>query len=246
MSHWIHFNCIDSTNAYLQRLQAEGQNIDGYVVWTDFQTQGKGMGKNIWESEKGQNLTFSLAFDMGFLKASAQFLLSQAVPMGILSILDQHVPNEKLWVKWPNDIHFNGRKLGGILINSTICGDKMGKSIIGLGLNVNQMKFSNLPTNPISLHEITGKEWDKDILVHDLVDAIAKEIVLLKDSNTHEALRRRYLERLLRYHEWGNYEVNGKPLRLFLDGIDSFGRLMLHDANNAQHLYEIKQIRFLF
>ena len=98
ISHWIHFNCIDSTNAYLQRLQAEGQNIDGYVVWTDFQTQGKGMGKNIWESEKGQNLTFSLAFDMGFLKASDQFLLSQAVPMGILSILDQHVPNEKLWI----------------------------------------------------------------------------------------------------------------------------------------------------
>lgn len=245
MCKWIHFDCIDSTNAYLQRLQSAGENIDGYVVSADFQTLGKGMGKNNWESEKNKNLTFSIVFDMGFLNASDQFLLSQAVPMGILSVFDRHLPKEQPCVKWPNDIYFDGKKLGGILINSTICGDKMGKSIVGIGLNVNQLHFNNCPTRPISLCEITGKEWDRNLLLHDLVKAIGEEVMLLKDSNSHEALQKKYLERLFRYMKWGNYEVNGLSLRLYLDGIDPFGRLMLHDEDGLRHLYEIKQIRFL-
>lgn len=246
MNKWIHLESIDSTNAYLQRLQLEGEDIAGFVVWTEFQTLGKGLGKNnTWESERGKNLTFSLAFDMAFMQASDQFLLSQAVPLGIINILDRHLPPQKLFVKWPNDICFDGGKLGGILINSTISGNKMGIAVIGIGLNVNQTTFSDLPTHPVSLCEITKAPWDKEALLHELVESIRHEVLLLKDRYSRELLHERYLQRLFRFQEWGDYEVNGQRLHLFLDGTDTFGRLLLHDTAGNVCVYEIKQIRFL-
>ena len=134
----IHLEQIDSTNAYLQRQQSEA-DIRDWVVSTDKQTAGKGMGSNGWESEVGKNLTFSLAVDVGFLPAERQFLLSEAVALGLAQALDNLLPAEKLSIKWPNDIYYGNRKLAGILINSTIKANRMDVSIIGIGLNVNQM-----------------------------------------------------------------------------------------------------------
>ena len=113
MLKYIHLERIDSTNAYLQRQQSE-HDIRNWVVSADEQTAGKGMGSNGWESEVGKNLTFSLALDMSFLPAERQFLLSEAVPLGIIEVLDTLLPSEKLSIKWPNDIYFENRKLAGM------------------------------------------------------------------------------------------------------------------------------------
>ena len=144
---FLHLEKTDSTNAYLQRKQSE-TDIRNWVVSADEQTAGKGMGNNGWESEAGQNLTFSLAVDMGFLPAERQFLLSEAVPLGIIEVLDDILTAEKLSIKWPNDIFYENHKLAGILINSTIKANMMDVSIIGIGLNVNQMQFQDWPTHP--------------------------------------------------------------------------------------------------
>ena len=159
MLNYVRLEQTDSTNAYLQRRQSEC-DIRNWVVSADEQTAGKGMGNNGWESEVGKNLTFSLAVDMGFLPAERQFLLSQAVPLGIIEVLDELLPAETLSIKWPNDIFYENRKLAGILINSTIKASMMDVSIIGIGLNVNQMQFQDWPTHPISLKMISGKDFD--------------------------------------------------------------------------------------
>ena len=187
MLKYVHLEQIDSTNAYLQRQQSEA-DIRNWVVSADEQMAGKGMGSNGWESEVGKNLTFSLALDMGFLPAERQFLLSEAVALGLIHALDGLLvegmsyrgfpsidtlpPNvcrydmegkpsvsmpSKLHIKWPNDIYYENHKLAGILINSTIKANMMDVSIIGIGLNVNQMQFQDRPTHPISLKQITGK-----------------------------------------------------------------------------------------
>ena len=142
MLKYIHLEQIDSTNAYLQRQQSEA-DIHNCVVSTDEQTAGKGMGSNGWESEVGKNLTFSLALDVSFLPAERQFLLSEAVALGLIQALDDLLPDEKLHIKWPNDIFYENHKLAGILINSTIKANRMDVSIIGIGLNVNQMQFKD-------------------------------------------------------------------------------------------------------
>ena len=242
MLKYIHLEQIDSTNAYLQRQQSE-HDIRNWVVSADEQTAGKGMGSNGWESEVGKNLTFSLALDMGFLPAERQFLLSEAVPLGIIEVLDTLLPSEKLSIKWPNDIYFENRKLAGILINSTIKANMMDVSIIGIGLNVNQMKFQDWPTHPISLKMVTGKEYDLKPLLEQIAERILIKVQQLKSSPT--SIEKDYLKRLFRYRTWADYEVEGKVLRLFMTGIDSFGRLQLLDTENKPHCFDIKEIRFI-
>ena len=242
MLKYIHLEQIDSTNAYLQRQQSE-HGIRNWVVSADEQTAGKGMGSNGWESEVGKNLTFSLALDMGFLPAERQFLLSETVPLGINEVLDTLLPSEKLSIKWPNDIYFENRKLAGILINSTIKANMMDVSIIGIGLNVNQMKFQDWPTHPISLKMVTGKEYDLKPLLEQIAERILIKVQQLKSSLA--AIEQNYLQRLFRYRTWADYEVEGKVLRLFMTGIDSFGRLQLLDTENKPYCFDIKEIRFI-
>ena len=242
MLKYIHLEQIDSTNAYLQRQQSE-HDIRNWVVSTDEQTAGKGMGSNGWESEVGKNLTFSLALDMGFLPAERQFLLSEAVPLGIIEVLDPLLPSEKLSIKWPNDIYFENRKLAGILINSTIKANMMDVSIIGIGLNVNQMQFQDWPTHPISLKMVTGKHYNLQALLEQIAERILIKVQQLQSTPT--AIEQNYLKRLFRYRTWADYEIEGKVLRLFMTGIDSFGRLQLLDTENKPHCFDIKEIRFI-
>lgn len=242
MLQYHHFKELDSTNAYLQRQQSE-RDIRNWVVSTDEQTAGKGMGNNGWESEVGKNLTFSLAVDVSFLPAARQFLLSEAVALGLYEALIPLIPIEKLHIKWPNDIYYEKRKLAGILINSTIKANLMDVSIIGIGLNVNQMQFQDWPTHPISLKTITGKDYDLQPLLEQIAEHIIIKVELLKSDPV--AIEQEYLKRLFRYRTWANYEVSGKKMRLFMTGIDSFGRLMMGDEMGKEYCFEVKEIRFV-
>lgn len=239
---YFHFSQLDSTNAYLQRSQTDA-DIRNWVVSTDEQTAGKGMGTNGWESAKGQNLTFSLALDTSFLPAERQFLLSEAVPLGIVKVLDSFLSVEKLFIKWPNDIYYDGHKLAGILINSTIKANMMDTSIIGIGLNVNQMKFKDWPTHPISLKQITGKDYELQSLLEQISESIVAEVERLKKNSP--AIEQDYLSRLFRYRTWADYRVGEKTLRLLMTGIDPFGRLQLVDETNKPYCFDIKEIKFL-
>jgi len=241
MLRYIHLEQIDSTNAYLQRKQSEA-DVRNWVVSADEQTAGKGMGSNSWESEVGKNLTFSLVLEVSFLPAERQFLLSKAVALGLIHALDVLLPAEKLHIKWPNDIYFENRKLAGILINSTIKANMMDISIVGIGLNVNQMQFQDWPTHPISLKQTTGKEYDLQSLLEQVAESLYNEVEVLKTTPT--AIEQNYLKRLFRYRTWADYEVDGKVLRLFMTGIDAFGRLMMVDELGKDYCFEVKEIRF--
>ena len=280
MLQYHHLDKTDSTNAYLQRKQSE-TDIRNWVVSTDEQTAGKGMGNNGWESEVGKNLTFSLALDVGFLSAERQFLLSEAVALGLLEALDaeladgmsfQGIPSmsyraqrasvsmdgrpivsmegkpsvsmpSKLQIKWPNDIYFDNRKMAGILINSTIKAGKMDVSIVGIGLNVNQMRFQDWPTHPISMKMVTGKNYDLQPLLEQIVECLIMKVKQLKADPSE--IEKAYLKRLFRFRTWADYEVDGKVLRLFMTGIDRFGRLMLVDELEKEYCFDVKEIKFV-
>ena len=266
MLKYIHLEQIDSTNAYLQRQQSEN-DIRNWVVSADEQTAGKGMGSNSWESEVGKNLTFSLALDVSFLPAERQFLLSEAVALGLIYALDDLLMEgmscrgfspmsyrptlggsvsmpSKLSIKWPNDIYYENHKLAGILINSTIKVNMMDVSIVGIGLNVNQMQFQDWPTHPISLKQITGKKYDLQPLLEQISERILIKVEQLKSAPA--TIEQEYLKRLFHYHIWADYEVDGKVMRLFMTGLDAFGRLMLVDEINNSYCFDIKEIKFLF
>lgn len=237
---------VDSTNVYL--LEKEEDERIGKLVCAHEQTAGKGMGSNCWESAPGQNLTFSMGFDLSFMRAEDQFLLSQAVPLGLFDVLETMVmcdPEAALSVKWPNDLYYGNRKLCGILINSTIHGEMMGVSVVGVGLNVNQTCFGDWPTHPVSLKMIIGKEIDLNPLLKRLVDAVEQRVSMLSTDDGVARIKADYLHRLYRYHSWGDYEVDGQKVKRFVTGIDLFGHLETLDESGKKHVYDIKEIRFL-
>lgn len=234
---------VGSTNAFLLEMpETERRDV---VVWVGEQAAGKGMGTNVWESEPGENLTFSMGADMSFLKAEDQFLLSQAVPLGLLDALDAMLPADLLKVKWPNDLYFGQRKLCGILINSTIHGMDMGVSVIGIGLNVNQVQFQNWPTNPISMKMVLGKEVALEPLLMRLVPAVDLRIQQLRSDEGINQIKKDYLDRLYRYRQWGQYETKEGLVKLYIDGIDAFGRLMALDESGNVQVFDVKELRFV-
>lgn len=232
-----------STNAYLLEMPEEERV--GQVVYAREQTAGKGMGANSWESEPGMNLTFSMGVDMSFLKAADQFLLSQAVPLGLLDVLDRMLPYDLLTVKWPNDLYYQNRKLCGILINSTVHGMDMGVSVIGIGLNVNQMHFQDWPTNPISMKMILGRNIALEPLLKDLVMAVDQRVQQLQSAEGIALIKADYLKRLYRYHQWGDFMTKEGIVKLYVDGIDEFGRLMTLNDSGILQVFDIKELKFL-
>ena len=239
---YLHLEKVDSTNSYMQEMP-EQERIS-CVVCTDEQTAGKGMGSNHWESSPGMNLTFSMGVDMSFLKAADQFLLSQAVPLGLLDVLDGMLP-QKAFLKWPNDIVVDGRKLAGVLINSTIHGPMMGVSVVGIGLNVNQMQFQDWPTHPVSLKRILGRDVDLEPVLQRLVAAVGLRVQQLRTDEGIDKVKKEYLDRLYRYRVWADYEVDGVRVKRFITGIDQFGRLETLDESGVKEVYDIKEIKFV-
>ena len=231
-----HFKTLESTNQYLQNLLNEGIDIADNIVVTDFQTSGKGQGKNVWESEDGKNLLFSIALDMSFLKAENQFILTQIVSVTMINVLKNYLPEESLFIKWPNDIYFNDKKIAGILIKNEIRGMMMGTSIIGIGLNVNQTSFDDNLPNPISMKMITGKDFDLD----ELLSAISYQLSAI----SYQFSTFNYTNKLYRYKQWASYEHEGVVKEMMIIGYDQFGRLILKEKNDREVVCDLKEISF--
>ena len=234
-----HFKTLESTNQHLQNLLNEGVDIVNNIVVTDFQTSGKGQGKNVWQSEDGKNLLFSIALDMSFLKAENQFLLTQMVSVTMINVLKKYLPEESLFIKWPNDIYFKDKKIAGILIKNEIKGMMMGTSIIGIGLNINQTSFDESLPNPISMKMITGNDYDLEAILIEICET------LLSTANSQQPTANSYTDKLYRHKQWASYEHEGAVKEMMIIGYDQFGRLILKEKNDREVVCDLKEIAFV-
>ena len=240
----LRFDELKSTNVYLYDKISEKHDISDTVVVAAHQTEGRGMDKNRWESEAGKNLLFSIALNVNFLEASNQFKISQAVSVAIIETLSQFNDNQKLSIKWPNDIYFGDKKLVGMLIQNTIEGRMMGISIIGIGLNVNQLNFSKDIPNPISLKMITGKDFDLDNLLNMLIINIKKSVESLRSEKNQEEINEKYISKSYRFGIWADYFYKNKIKSLKINGFDKYGRLLLIDKEGTEIVCDVKELQF--
>lgn len=240
----LHFDEINSTNVFLYDKISENNDISDMVVVADYQTAGRGMDKNRWESEAGMNLLFSIALNVNFLEAENQFKISQAVSVAIAETLSQFVDNKQLFIKWPNDIYFGDKKLAGMLIQNTIEGRMMGVSIIGIGLNVNQMEFSKDIPNPISLKMISGRDFELDNLLNLLVFNIKTKVESLRDKENQNEINEKYVSRSYRFGIWSDYFYQNQVKSMIIRGFDKYGRLLLHDKEGAEIVCDVKELQF--
>ena len=151
----------DSTNRYISQLCNELQEsvAELTTVTAEFQTAGKGQRGNTWEAERGKNLLFSFVLYPTFLEARRQFILSQIVSLSIKEELDRW--SDEITIKWPNDIYWRDKKICGILIENDLSGHFIGRSISGIGININQNEFHSDAPNPVSQKQNTGQQHER-------------------------------------------------------------------------------------
>ena len=240
----IKLDAIDSTNDFLKRLSVE-QALENYTVVTaEKQTRGKGQMGAKWDSETGKNLMFSVLINNRLATISEIFDLNVAVTLAILTALEKNnIPN--LSIKWPNDIMSDNKKVAGILIENSIKNNGEISSIIGVGLNVNQLYFDELP-KASSLAVIMKKEFDKNVILNQFIDCLKLNCDLLNNKLTFQL--------------WDNYNnklfKKGNPMPFSLpdetkfmgiiQGVNSSGKLEVKLENDTIETFGIKEIQLLY
>lgn len=234
----ITLDATTSTNDYLLSLNTERD----LCVVTDYQSAGKGMGTNVWESERGKNLLFSLLVHPLWLGIQKQYLMSMVQAVSLWEALSDYVENPTLLtIKWPNDIYYKDCKLSGTRIDLNLQGMKIQDMVIGTGVNVNQLQFTGSAPNPVSLSQISGLTYSLSQILSSIIDAFERNYALLR-SGAEQYIIRCYHEHL--YRRVGMYryrDIHGE-FQAEMVGVASNGILTLRRADGTLSKYEFKEL----
>lgn len=232
---------VDSTNSWASRLLLENPPADGTVLWSRSQSQGRGQRGNQWHSNPLQNLTFSVIFYPRFLAVSRQFALSQVVSLAIHDFL-QHKVAEPIWIKWPNDILVDRRKIAGILLENSLKGNFLESLIAGIGLNVNQAEFLGLP-HATSMKLESGVNFQLEEVLNDLCGHLEKRYLQLR-AGDYAGIADAYHNVLFQKDQWSNYRVHGDVLHARIREVENSGRLLLERNNGGLVSCDLKEVEF--
>ena len=233
---------IDSTNNYLRPISLP-DDTDFLYVTSEYQTAGKGQGGNHWESERGENLLFSVKCKPWRVKASEQFILLQTVSVAVCKALSR-ILNKQCMIKWPNDIYFGDKKLSGTLSECTLHNIWINEFIAGVGINVNQLAFHSDAPNPVSMANISGHTFDRNALLDDIAKEISNwfEYITNEDMDT---VRTEYESLLYRRTGIHKYRDKDGAFDASYEDILPNGHLILRRTDGILSEYEFKEVKFL-
>lgn len=233
---------LPSTNNYAAVMLKNSVVADGTVIYTNFQSAGRGQSGNSWESENGKNLLISIILYPSMIEPADQFLISMAVSLGITGFLDRHINGST--IKWPNDIYVKSDKIAGILIENTLIGNTIENSVAGIGLNINQTSFMSNAPNPVSLSKLTGLQYDLGECLNQLSDDINERYQQLVNSD-YISLREDYLSRLFRKDEWCQWRDETGVFTGRIVTVSPEGRLIIEKEDGTESGYAFKEIEFI-
>jgi BirA family biotin operon repressor/biotin-[acetyl-CoA-carboxylase] ligase len=241
-SKFIFRENLPSSNSYAAKLLKNDTVQEGTIIYTNYQTTGRGQIGNTWESESGKNLLISLILYPSTIKPADQFIISKVISLGICDYLRQHTGNVS--IKWPNDIYVNNDKIAGILIEASIIQDEIENIIAGIGLNINQKIFKSDAPNPVSLGMITGTDYNieeclKNMALH--LDKRYKQLLMGKRSEIDSE----YLSMLYRVQQWYDYSDENGIFEGRIISVNESGRLQIEDHRGRIYEYGFKEVSFL-
>ena len=248
-----------STNGYAKTLP-EDENHEPTLVTAEFQTAGRGAGTNTWESERSQNLLFSLIAYPQRLQANQMFALSEVTALAIRDALVAQcsmfnvqcstIPSSfggvggGFSIKWPNDIYYTDKKAVGMLIENDLRGRLVSRSIIGVGVNINQTRFVSDAPNPISLAQILNMEVNRDQVLESILHQFSHYYGMMEREQFTE-LHNLYMQYLYRRNALHTYaDVTGTFQAKVID-VEPTGHLVLECQNGEQRRYDFKEVRFI-
>lgn len=236
----IKLNATNSTNTFLKELSLKQRLEDYTVVQSDYQTNGRGQMQTVWSSNAGENLTFSVFKEVSFVKTDAHFYISMVVALAVLKTLKAlNLP--KLSIKWPNDILSENQKICGVLIENSIKKNEFKNSIIGIGMNVNQKQFSNLP-KASSMFLITGNTFNTDEILHQCLTNLKFYFGLL-EANRFEKLKTEYELYLYKKNKPATFKtVNGLLFSGIIQSVSKNGMLQILVEDSVVKEFNLKEI----
>ncbi len=217
---------------------------DETVVLTNHQISGRGQIGNGWLSRDGQSLTFSMFKEFEKLHIERQFIISIAVSLAIANAL-KSIGIPKVAIKWPNDILSANRKIGGILIENVLEGSYVKYSIIGIGLNVNETDFPNLP-QASSLKLETGKIFQLEEVLDIILKAVLKNLKNLSKKDFLD-IKQLYENNLFRKETISVFETPyGSRFNGIIKGVSDIGELLVETENDPLQKFQLKEVKLIY
>nr|WP_321237310.1 biotin--[acetyl-CoA-carboxylase] ligase [uncultured Psychroserpens sp.] len=242
--HIIKLDAIDSTNSFLRQLSSNKIVDDYTVIVAKSQTKGRGQMGTEWHSQPGKNLMASVFIDVSFLKIESSFYISMMMSLAISKVLkDLQIKNVK--VKWPNDILADQKKISGILIENVIKNNQLQATIIGFGLNVNQVYFENLPL-ATSMHIVSGQTYHLDEVLKCIIVQLRLYTEILKTGN-FQLIKEMYESELFRKNKPSTFEdVEGVLFSGFIKGVSNSGHLQVLIEDDILKEFDLKEVKLLY
>lgn len=234
-----------STNDYLKQRCKEDKAKEFYTVIAECQTNGKGQRGNCWESEEGKNLTFSTVIYPTALEAKKHFIISAIASYAVYEALAQYTSGFS--IKWPNDLYWHDKKIGGILIENDMEGKYITQSIIGIGINVNQLNFLSDAPNPVSLAQITGAKIERKELFAKIIQGLISGYLQLEHdiTQTEHIIQILYQKVLYRRNGMHPYRDAKGCFSAQIHKVEPNGYLVLKDEQNMLRKYAFKEVEFI-
>ncbi len=240
----IKLNAIDSTNTYLINLAKKESLKDPTIIVTNSQTQGRGQQGANWQSVSQQSLTFSVFKAYNGLSANAISSIAFLVSLGVSKALKKLlIPSVE--IKWPNDIMSHSKKITGILIENQVKLGEIVSSVIGIGINVNEVKFNNLP-QATSMRLETGVVYNLDEVLHTVVEGVLKELENIQTKPISE-IKSTYEAILFKKEMISVFETQqGIRFNGIIKGVTDSGELKVENEDEVLTTYQLKEIKMLF
>ncbi len=242
----IHVESVDSTNSYASELLRQIELSEGSLIYSFEQLNGRGQRGNAWESEPLKNVALSLVLYPKFLSVEQQFMLTKITSLAVADLMAEMLETcdkpKKVNIKWPNDIYVNEKKIAGILIENGLRETVIQTSVVGIGINVNQLKFN--VENATSLALLSEKEFELMEVLNRLCEFFEARYLQLK-SNKLESIDNSYFERLYKLNEWANYRSEETMFEGKIVGVSKIGKLRVELRSGEVKEFDLKEIGFV-
>ncbi|MCH5330215.1 MAG: biotin--[acetyl-CoA-carboxylase] ligase [Alistipes sp.] len=233
---------IDETTSTNDELRS-GDYAEGDIVWAERQTAGRGQRGHSWSSAEGLDLTFSVLLCPRFLPAAEQFSILRVVALALCETFAEYEIDTR--IKWTNDIYVGDRKITGVLIENTLEGDRLSRSVIGIGINVNSTEFDPSLPNPTSMAAETGRIFDRGEVLGKFAVRLGYFYEMLVGGGG-EALRREYDAQLYRLDEPSPFRLpDGTPFTAAIRGTEPAGRLIAELSDGSCKSFAFKELEFV-
>ena len=246
---------VTSTNDFLRGFRPMGGEKEVTLVTAEYQTAGRGAGRNHWESRRGENLLFSLLVHPRHIGANRMFVLSEVLALSIREALTSYLlpPTSYLQIKWPNDIYVGDKKICGMLIENDLRGGCIENCVMGVGINVNQREFCFDRTQtdgirhfaePVSLANLLGHDVERRFVLESVMEHFTCYYEWTRQGRQDE-LHEMYLSHLYGRGETRCFRDEKGDFEGCITDVEPSGHLIITDGTGEIRRYAFKEVEYM-